>query len=312
MKQVLRNGMVALGMVLGSMTSATAQVSIGVWLPGVSIGVNLPVYPELVAVPGYPIYYAPRLNSNYFFYDGMYWVYQGDNWYASSWYNGPWGLIGPEVVPVYLLRVPVRYYRVPPPYFRGWQADRPPRWDEHWGPQWRQHRSGWDQWDRRSVPPRAPLPTYQRQYSGSNYPHVERQAVLQSQKYKYQPRDVEVQPHYQKHQAQGATGKPQQRESTAPRQQQAQPRATQQPQQQQQPSQQMQQQRQQTQQTQQQRQQPQQQAPRPPEQDRGSQGKGSQGSQDRGTPDKGPGHSSGQGQPKDGGKGEQGGGDHKK
>lgn len=299
MKQVLRNAFVALGMVLGSMPSAMAQVSVGVWLPGVSIGINLPVYPQLVAVPGYPVYYAPQLDSNYFFYDGMYWVYQSDNWYASSWYNGPWGLIGPEAVPVYLLRVPVRYYRVPPPYFRGWQADRPPRWDEHWGNEWKQRRGGWDQWDRRSVPPRAPLPTYQRQYTGNKYPQLEQQAVLQGQKYKYQPRDAEVRKHYQERQAQGPSGKSPQRQSTAPRQEQAQPRATQQPQQSQQP----------------QRQQQQQAAPRPPEQDRGSQGKASQGSQDRGaqdrgSQDKGSGHSSG-GQSRDGGKGEQGGGQKK-
>ena len=42
-------------------------------------------------VPGYPVYYAPGLVSNYFFNDGMYWVYQDDNRYASSWHNGPWG-----------------------------------------------------------------------------------------------------------------------------------------------------------------------------------------------------------------------------
>jgi hypothetical protein len=292
MKHVLRNGLVALGLVLGSMASATAQVSVGVWLPGVSIGINLPVYPQLVAVPGYPVYYAPHLDSNYFFYDGMYWIYQSDNWYVSSWYNGPWGLVRPEVVPLFVLRVPVRYYRVPPPYFRGWQSDRPPHWDEHWGQEWKQRRSGWDQWDRRSVPPRAPLPTYQRQYSGNKYPHVEQQSVLQSQKYKYQPRDVEVRQHYQERQAQGRSGASHQRESNAPRQEQAQPRGAQQQQQQQQ--------QQQHQQQQQQQQQPrQQQAPRPPEQDRGSQGKGS-------------GQSSGQGQPKDSGKSDQGGGDHKK
>jgi hypothetical protein len=34
----------------------------------------------------------------------MYWAYERDNWYASSWYNGPWGLVGPEVVPVFVLR----------------------------------------------------------------------------------------------------------------------------------------------------------------------------------------------------------------
>ncbi len=75
---------------------ADAQVSIGIGLPGVSIGINLPSYPELVVVPGYPVYYAPRGDVNLFFYDGMYWVYQRDNWYASFWYNGPWWLVGPE------------------------------------------------------------------------------------------------------------------------------------------------------------------------------------------------------------------------
>ena len=86
----MRNGIVVLFALMCAVTSAAAQVSVGVWLPGVSIGINMPVYPTLVLVPGYPVYYAPQLNSNYFFYDGMYWVYQGDNWYASSWYNGPW------------------------------------------------------------------------------------------------------------------------------------------------------------------------------------------------------------------------------
>ncbi len=117
----MRLALMVLWMMLGAVTPAMAQlnIGIGIGLPGVSIGINLPVYPELVQVPGYPVYYAPRLNTNYFFYDGMYWVYEGDNWYASSWYNGPWGVVGPEVVPVFMLRIPVRYYRAPPGTFVG-------------------------------------------------------------------------------------------------------------------------------------------------------------------------------------------------
>jgi hypothetical protein len=193
----MRNGLVVLWMLLCAATSATAQVSVGIGLPGVSIGINLPAYPQLVAVPGYPVYYAPQVNSNYFFYDGMYWVYQRDNWYASSWYNGPWGLVAPEVVPLYVLRVPVRYYRQPPVYFRGWRADAPPRWGDHWGNAWEQSHGGWDSWNHRAVPAPAPLPVYQRQYSGSRYPHAEQQQVLQSQNYRYQPHDAVVQQHYQ-------------------------------------------------------------------------------------------------------------------
>ena len=141
-----------LWILLGAISSAAAQVSVGIAMPGVSIGINLPTYPQLVRVPGYPVYYAPQMNSNYFFYDGLYWVYQRDNWYASSWYNGPWGLVGPEAVPLYVLRVPVRYYRQPPAYFHGWRSDAPPRWDEHWGNAWSQNHSGWNNWNRSAVP----------------------------------------------------------------------------------------------------------------------------------------------------------------
>lgn len=193
----IRYAMIAMSLMLCSVTSAKADVSIGIGLPNVSIGINLPLFPELVRVPGYPVYYAPRMDANYFFYDGMYWVYQGDNWYASSWYNGPWGIVGPEVVPLYVLRIPVRYYRQPPVYFRGWQANAPPRWGQHWGPGWEQHRRGWNHWNRSSAPRPAPLPVYQRRYSGDRYPHVEQQRVVHNQQYRYQPKDKVVRQHIQ-------------------------------------------------------------------------------------------------------------------
>jgi hypothetical protein len=154
----------------------------------VSIGINVPVYPQMAVVPGYPVYYAPGLGANFFFYDGMYWVLEGDNWYMSSWYNGPWAFVEPVYVPYYVLRVPVRYYMAPPPYFRGWQPAAPPRWGNHWGPQWEQRSRGWDHWDRRAMPGPAPLPSYQRRYSGDRYPSPEQQSNLQTRNYRYQPR----------------------------------------------------------------------------------------------------------------------------
>ena len=222
--QRIRYGFIVLTMLLCSVTSAEAEVSVFIGAPHVSIGINLPVYPQLVAVPGYPVYYAPRLQANYFFYDGMYWVYQDDNWYASSWYNGPWGFVEPYYVPLFVLRVPVRYYRQPPVYFRGWPQHAPPRWGHHWGPEWERQRSGWDQWQRSSVPKRAPLPTYQRQYSGEKYPQVEKQHEIRSQQYRYQPREKAVREHYQQQLEQRAPA-PAQRERedeprrTSPRQQ---------------------------------------------------------------------------------------------
>ena len=188
----MRSELFALWLLFGAIPSATGQVSVEINLPGASIGINQPVYPELVAVPGYPVYYAPQVNSNYFFYDGMYWVYQRDNWYASSWYNGPWGLVGPEAVPLFILRIPVRYYREPPAYFHGWSSDAAPRWGEHWGDAWDKRRHGWDTWDRAAVPAPAPLPVYQRQYTGNSYPAAAQQLQLQTQNYRYQPHDIVV------------------------------------------------------------------------------------------------------------------------
>ncbi|MGE8449656.1 MAG: hypothetical protein ACN6OP_03320 [Pseudomonadales bacterium] len=190
--------LIALSIVLCPLSSVSAQTSVYVGSSGVSIGINLPAYPALVPVPGYPVYYAPQLKSNYFFYDGLYWVYQGDNWYASSWYNGPWQLVGRYDVPLFVLRIPIRYYRRPPAYFRGRDPGAPPRWGEHWGRDWEDRRSGWDQWDHRTAPPSARLPDYQRQYSGVRYPRAtEQQNAIRSENYHYQPRETVTQQHYQ-------------------------------------------------------------------------------------------------------------------
>ena len=59
---------------------ASAEVSVSVGFQVANIGVSLSTYPNLVRVPGYPVYYASGVNSNYFFYDGMYWVFENDRW----------------------------------------------------------------------------------------------------------------------------------------------------------------------------------------------------------------------------------------
>lgn len=178
----MRDLLIAAAVLLCPVISAQAQVGVSIASPGVSIGIDLQAYPTLVQVPDYPVYYAPQLGSNYFFYDGQYWVYEGDNWYTSAWYNGPWLVVLPTAVPLFILRIPVRYYRHPPGYFNGWASDAPPHWGQHWGPQWETQRRGWDQWNHRDVPRPAPLPMYQQQYSGARYPHsVAQQNSLRAQ-----------------------------------------------------------------------------------------------------------------------------------
>ena len=161
-------------LLLAFLSPVRAQVSIGIGAPSLDIGIHLSALPSLTVVPGSPVYYAPSVNGNFFFYDGMYWVFENDNWYSSSWYNGPWALVDPDIVPDFLLQVPVRYYRRPPTFFRGWAANAPPRWGDHWGKGWAQKHGGWDKRaDRGQVPPPAPVPTYQKQYAGKKYPPVQ-------------------------------------------------------------------------------------------------------------------------------------------
>ena len=124
----MRLSILVVSMALAAMPAAPAmaQVSLSFNTPGLSIGVNIPTYPDFAQVPDYPVYYTPGLATNLFYYDGMYWLLEGDSWYASTWYNGPWQSVDSQGVPLFVLRVPVRYYRVQPAYFRGWQSDAPP------------------------------------------------------------------------------------------------------------------------------------------------------------------------------------------
>jgi hypothetical protein len=200
----MRYLLVVSSLLLGSVTSVQAQaqvhVGVGVAFPTVDIGVHVPIYPRLVQVPGHPVYYDPRASTNYFFYDGAYWVFQGDSWYVSSWYDGPWQLVTPDYVPAYVLRVPVRYYRQRPVYFRGWRADAPPRWGERWGRDWEHRRGGWDRWDRRETPRPAPLPAYQARYSGERYPSApEHQDSVRSEHYRYRAREAVTRERFENH-----------------------------------------------------------------------------------------------------------------
>lgn len=197
----MRYLLIFLSLLLFPLPPAQSDVSVGIGIraPGVRIGINLPAYPRLVRVPGHPVYYDPGLDWNYFFYDGLYWVFHDDDWFVSSWYNGPWDRVDRYDVPVFILRIPVRYYRHPPPYFRPWHYDAPPRWGERWGRDWQQRRDGWERRERHAIPPPAPLPTYQRRYSGDRYPGaIEQQHTIRNQRYRYQPRDPMAQRYYQR------------------------------------------------------------------------------------------------------------------
>ena len=163
------------------------------------IDVDVPEYPEMLPVPDSPVYYAPNVDSNYFFYDGLYWDYNNDRWYASPWYNGPWSYVDPIYVPTYVLWVPIHYYHRPSHRWHGWNTARPPRWSEHWGRDWQARHNEAYRNNPRGGYARAPLPEYQRSYSRANYPRVpQQQSQLHSQHYGYRPQERTVQQHYER------------------------------------------------------------------------------------------------------------------
>ena len=191
----MRPALLALALLLAPAT-ALSQVQINIDRGGhVSIGVNVATYPTLQRIPNYPVYYAPSVRgTNYFFYDGLYWVYEGGEWQTSSWYNGPWQRVDRYEVPAPLLRVPVRYYRAAPATFQGYRAEAAPRWNEQWGTAWTARREGWERVETRSLPAPAPLPVYQRDFSGVRYPTtIDHQAVVMTERYRYQPREAVAQ-----------------------------------------------------------------------------------------------------------------------
>jgi hypothetical protein len=214
MRRLLTAAFVSLGFLA---LPAYAQISFHFGGPGVNVGINLGAYPQLVAVPGEPVYYAPSVNGNYFYYDGLYWVFANDNWYESSWYNGPWQLVDPMEVPTYVLQVPVRYYHRPPAYFHGWAVNSAPRWDQHWGNSWTERRQGWDRRDEHAARAPAPLPQYQQRYSGNRYPQGHEQSVIHAQNNHYQPQENISRQHFEYHRNEAAhpqaQAQPQQREA---------------------------------------------------------------------------------------------------
>lgn len=195
----MRYVLVAMTLLFGSVTPAVAGVNVTIGVPVVNVGFDVPGYPQFTIVPNYPVYYAPNVNTNLFFYDGLYWAYHRDNWYASSWYNGPWSMVNPVYVPTYILQVPVRYYRVPPPYFHGWPKNKPPRWGQYWGPGWEHERHGWTTWRPTTVVVPAPLPVYQREYPYAHYPRLDEQGEIRERHYDYRPSDPVARYQYEQH-----------------------------------------------------------------------------------------------------------------
>lgn len=143
------------GLLSGALlVAAVTQPAHGQVRVGVNIDLLLPGPPSLVVVPGAPVYYAPQAPANVFFFAHQYWAFAGGGWYVGPGWSGPWVVVEPAYVPVPLLRVPVRYYRAPPPGWKGWRRGAPPQWGAQYGHAWREDarerswREGEEHWNR--------------------------------------------------------------------------------------------------------------------------------------------------------------------
>lgn len=97
-------------------SAADVDVHIGIGAPLPIVVIQEP--PAVVLVPGMPVYYAPDVGINLFFYSGRWYRKHNGHWYIATYYNGPWAYLSAQRVPAVFIHLPADYYRIPPGHQR--------------------------------------------------------------------------------------------------------------------------------------------------------------------------------------------------
>src|SRR5207247_9380016 len=118
----------AAGLLAAPARAADVHIGINIGVPPPRPPVVVEAPPPLVVVPRTPVYYAPSLPYNYFYYGGLYYTLHDDHWFYAASFNGPWSFVTVERVPRPILAVPVGYYHVRPEH---WKKHGPPPWAGH-------------------------------------------------------------------------------------------------------------------------------------------------------------------------------------
>src|SRR5262245_45890539 len=94
--------------------AAEVNVGINIGIPAPPPPVVIATPPQVVLVPGSPVYYAPAVGFNLFVYSGRYYRFHDGHWFIAASHGGPWTFVAPGKVPRPVLAVPVGYYKIPP------------------------------------------------------------------------------------------------------------------------------------------------------------------------------------------------------
>lgn len=68
--------------------------------------------PEMIIIPGSPVFVAPHPDVDIFFYGDYWWSPRGDHWYRSRDYNGPWREMDRRYIPPPVFAFPRDYRSV--------------------------------------------------------------------------------------------------------------------------------------------------------------------------------------------------------
>ncbi|WAC07473.1 MAG: hypothetical protein OS130_14830 [Thermodesulfobacteriota bacterium] len=95
--------------------SGDVDVHIGI---GVSVlpMVMMPAPPAVVLIPNTPVYYAPDMGMDMFFYSGYWYRRHHNYWFRAAYYNGPWMYMSPRRVPAVVMNAP--YHKIPPGHMK--------------------------------------------------------------------------------------------------------------------------------------------------------------------------------------------------
>lgn len=87
---------------------ASAEVNLNINLGPPAVVVHEP--PEMIAIPGSMVYFAPGVSVSLLFHDGYWWTPKQGVWYRSTAYGGPWVVV--RQAPPAIVHLPPNYRTV--------------------------------------------------------------------------------------------------------------------------------------------------------------------------------------------------------